>query len=151
VAAQAEGGYNMMTRTIIRTTVLALMVACGGDSSAPDGTDGGGNQPPAGSGGSGVVVVDGAVAHSSGGQTVTLHLRNDGSAGSYRLQFWGKPTTTGGPDTSLGDTDPVDVTADYDATVSYRLDPEPTATFVVVFTRDASNNKFLETDRFTFP
>ena len=141
----------MTTRTIAGLALVTLLAACGGDGSGPDGTDGGGNQPPPGSGGPGVVVVDGALVHGSGQQTVTLHVRNDGSAGSYRLQFWGKPTTTGGPDTFLGDTHPIQVTADYDAEVSYSLDPAPTATFVVVFTRDASNNKFLETDRFTFP
>jgi hypothetical protein len=143
---------QVTTRTIAGLTLVALLAACGGDSSnGPDGTDGGGNQPPPGTDGAGVVVVDGELVHGSGQQTVTLHVRNDGSAGSYRLQFWGKPTTTGGPETSLGDTDPIQVTADYDAEVSYELDPEPAATFVVVFTREASNNKFLETDRFTFP
>jgi len=141
----------MTRRVIAGLTLIALLAACGGDSSAPDGTDGGGNQPPPDSGAAGVVVVDGELVHGSGQQTVMLHVRNDGSAGSYRLQFWGKPTTTGGPDTFLGDTEPIQVTADYDTEVSYRLDPEPTATFVVVFTRDANNNKFLETDRFTFP
>lgn len=53
-------------------------------------------------------MVDRAVTHGSREQTVRLHLRNDGSAGAYRLQFWEKPTTTGAPDTSLGDTDSVD-------------------------------------------
>ena len=141
----------MTTRTMTRIAFVALLAGCGGGGSGPDGTDGGGNEPPPDPGVAGVVVVDGAVAQGSGQQTATLHLRNDGLAGSYRLQFWGKPTAAGGPDTFLGDTDPIDVTADYDAEVSYQLDPEPDATFVVVFTRDANNNKFLETDRFDFP
>jgi hypothetical protein len=140
----------MTTHAIARVALLTLLAACGSDGSGPDGTDGGGNGPPDPTT-SGVVVVDGSLAPGSGHQIVTLHVRNDGSAGSYRLQFWGKPTAAGGPDTFLGDTDPVEVTADYDAEVSYQLDPEPQATFVVVFTRDATNNKFLETDRFDFP
>jgi hypothetical protein len=142
---------QVMRHTIAGLTLAVLLAACGSDTSAPDGTGGGGNQPPPGTGDAGVVVVDGELVHGSGQQTVTLHVHNDGSAGSYRLQFWGKPTTTGGPDSFLGDTQPIQVTAGYDAQVSYRLDPQPTATFVVVFTRAASNNKFLETDRFTFP
>jgi hypothetical protein len=128
---------------------MGLLAACG-ESSGPDGNDGGGNGTPEPTV-PGVVVVDGNLAQGSGEQTVTLHVRNDGGAGSYRLQFWGKPTSAGGPDTFLGDTDPVEVTADYDTEVSYGLDPEPAAAFVVVFTRDATNNKFLQTDRFDFP
>jgi len=97
------------------------------------------------------VVVDGDLTQGSGQQTVTLHLRNDGPAGTYRLQFWGKPTTEGGPDTFLGDTDPLEVGADYDAQVSQELAPEPAATFVIVLTRDdATSTKFLPTDRFDF-
>jgi len=141
----------MTNRLIARVAVAALLAACGGDGSGPNGTNGGSNEPPPEPTVPGVVVVDGSLSRGSGQQSVTLHLRNDGSAGSYRLQFWGKPTTAGGPDSFLGDTDPVEVTADYDAEVSYGLDPEPQATFVVVFTRDATNNKFLETDRFDFP
>ena len=141
----------MTIRTIARIAFVALLAGCGGGGSGPDNTDGGGNQPPPGPGVAGVVVVDGDVTQGSGQQTAMLHLRNDGGAGSYRLQFWGKPTTAGGPDTFLGATDPIEVTADYDAQVSYRISPAPDASFVVVFTRDASNNKFLETDRFDFP
>ena len=142
----------MTRRTIARIALVGLLAACGGESSGPDGTDDGG-----GNGGSpepsvpGVVVVAGDLTQGSGHQTATLHVRNDGGAGSYRLQFWGKPTTTGGPDSFLGDTDPVEVSADYDAEVSYQLDPAPDAAFVVVFTRDATNNKFVVTDRFDFP
>jgi hypothetical protein len=98
-----------------------------------------------------VVVVDGDLAQSSEQQTVTLHLRNDGPAGTYRLQFWGKPTMEGGPDTFLGDTEPLQVGADYDAEVRFNLSPAPDATFVIVFTRDdATSTKFLQTDRFDF-
>jgi hypothetical protein len=143
-------GCRMQTRTIARIALVALLGACGGDSSGPDGTDGGGNGPPPEPAVPGVVVVDGNVARGSGEQTATLHLRNDGPAGSYRLQFWGKPATAGGPEISLGDTEPVEVGANYDAQVSYRLDPEPEAVFVVVFTRDETSTKFLETDRFDF-
>ena len=141
----------MIKRTVVRIALVALLAGCGSDGSGPEDNDGGGNEPPPNPALPGVVVVDGGVTQGSSEQTATLHVRNDGGAGSYRLQFWGKPTTAGGPEISLGDTDPIEVTADYDAEVSYRLDPEPDASFVVVFTRDASNNKFLETDRFDFP
>jgi hypothetical protein len=141
-----------MTRhAMARVGLLAVLAGCGSGGSGPDGTDGGGNEPPPEPAIPGVVVVDGSLSPGSAHQVVTLHVRNDGSAGSYRLQFWGKPAAAGGPDTFLGDTDPLEVTADYEAEVSYQLDPEPQATFVVVFTRDATNNKFLETDRFDFP
>jgi hypothetical protein len=141
----------MTGRAIARGALLALLAGCGSGGSGPDGTDGGGNEPPPEPAIPGVVVVDGSLNAGSAHQVVTLHVRNDGSAGSYRLQFWGKPTTAGGTDSFLGDTDPLEVSADYDAEVSYTLDPEPQATFVVVFTRDATNNKFLQTDRFDFP
>jgi len=127
-----------------------LLAACAGDANGPSGAHGA-NEPRPEPTTPRVVVRDGSLVQGSGQQTLTLHVRNDGSAGSYRLQFWGKPTTAGGPDSFLGDTDPVTVAADYEAEVSYQLDPEPQATFVVVFTRDATNNKFLETDRFDFP
>jgi hypothetical protein len=142
---------EMTRRTIARIALVGLLAACGGESSGPDGTDDGGGTGSPEPSVPGVVVVAGDLTQGSGHQTVTLHVRNDGGAGSYRLQFWGKPTTTGGPDTFLGDTDPVEVSADYDAEVSYQLDPTPDATFVVVFTRDATNNKFVVTDRFDFP
>jgi hypothetical protein len=143
----------MTAYRMARVALVALLAACGGDSSGPSDTggDGGGNGPPAEADVATVVVVDGDLAQSSGQQTVTLHLRNDGPAGTYRLQFWGKPTTEGGPDTSLGDTEPVDVGADFDAEVSFNLSPAPDASFVVVFTRDdATSTKFLQTDRFDF-
>lgn len=143
----------MSTRTIARIALVALLAGCGSDSSGPDGTGGGGNggnEPPPEPEVATVVVVNGDIARSSGQQTATLHLRNDGPAGSFRLQFWGKPRTADGPDSFLGATDPVDVDADYDAEVSYDLSPEPDATFVVVFTRDVSSTKFLQTDRFDF-
>ena len=141
----------MPARRIVRLALLALIAGCGGDNSGPSDTDGGGNGPPPEADVATVVVVTGDLAQSSQQQTVTLHLRNDGPAGTYRLQFWGKPTTEGGPDTFLGDTDPLEVGADYDAEVSYNLSPAPDATFVIVFTRDdATSTKFLQTDRFDF-
>ncbi|HKU63166.1 MAG TPA: hypothetical protein VJQ44_18335 [Gemmatimonadales bacterium] len=143
----------MTARTIACFASIALLVGCGGDSSGPDNTDGGGggNGPPSGADVATVVVVDGDLAQGSEHQTVTLHLQNVGPAGAYRLQFWGKPTTAGGPDSFLGDTEPLEVTGDYDAEVSYDLSPEPAAAFVVVFTRDdATSTKFLQTDRFDF-
>jgi len=122
-------------------------------NSAPSDTDGdgGGNGPPPEADVATVVVVSGDVTQGSGQQIVTLHLRNDGPAGTYRLQFWGKPTSEGGPDTSLGDSEPIQVGADYDAEVSYNLSPAPDASFVIVFTRDdATSTKYLPTDRFDF-
>ena len=143
----------MTAQTMARFALVAVLAACGGDNSGPSDTDGGGggNGPPPEADVATVVVVDGDLAQGSGQQTVRLHLRNDGPAGTYRLQFWGKPTTEGGPDTSLGDTEPVDVGADFDAEVSFNLSPAPDASFVVVFTRDdATSTKFLQTDRFDF-
>jgi hypothetical protein len=145
----------MTTHSLARLAFVALLAGCGGDSSGPDNTGGGGGggnePPPAEADVATVVVVDGDLTQSSDQQTVSLHLRNDGPAGTYRLQFWGKPTTEGGPDTFLGDTDPLEVSADYDAQVSYELAPEPDATIVIVFTRDdATSTKFLQTDRFDF-
>jgi hypothetical protein len=142
----------MTVHSFARLALVALAAGCGGDSTAPDNTGGGGNNgPPPEADVATVVVVDGDLAQGSGQQTVTLHLRNDGPAGSYRLQFWGKPTTEGGPDTFLGDTDPQAVSADYDAEVTHELDPEPDATFVIVLSRDdATSTKFLPTDRFDF-
>jgi hypothetical protein len=141
----------MTAPTIARVALVALLAACGGDSNGPDNTDGGGNGPPPEQDVATVVVVDGDLAQGSGQQTITLHLRNDGPAGTYRLQFWGKPTTEGGPDTFLGDTEPLEAGADYDAEVRYNLSPAPGATFVIVFTRDdATSTKYLQTDRFDF-
>jgi hypothetical protein len=142
----------MITRVVSSLAVAALLAGSGGDGSGPDNTDGGGgNGPRPGADVATVVVVDGELAQGSGQQTVTLHLRNDGPAGAYRLQFWRKPTTEGGPDAFLGDTDPLEVNGDYDAQVTYQLSPEPDATFVIVFTRDdATSTKFLQTDRFDF-
>jgi len=143
----------MTARTIARLALVALLAGCGGDSNGPSDTDGdgGGNGPPPEADVATVVVVDGDLAQGSERQTVTLHLRNDGPAGTYRLQFWGKPTAQGGSDTFLGDTEPLEAGADYDATVSYNLSPAPDATFVIVFTRDdATSNKYLQTDRFDF-
>ena len=143
----------MITRMISSLAVAALLAGCGGDGGGLDNTDGGGggNGPPPEADVATVVVVDGGLAQGSGQQTVTLHLRNDGPAGAYRLQFWGKPTAEGGPDTFLGDTDPLEVNGDYDAQVIYQLSPEPDATFIIVFTRDdATSTKFLQTDRFHF-
>lgn len=145
----------MTTQSLARLAFVALLGACGGDNSGPDNTGGGGGgenePPPAEADVATVVVVDGDLTQGSGQQTVSLHLRNDGPAGTYRLQFWGKPTAEGGPDTFLGDTDPLEVSADYDTQVSYELTPEPDATTVMVFTRDdATSTKFLLTDRFDF-
>ncbi len=143
----------MIARTVFSLVLAAVLAGCGGDSSGPNNTDGGGgaNGPPPEADVATVVVVDGGLAQGSEHQTVTLHLRNDGPVGAYRLQFWGKPTTEGGPDTFLGDTDPLEVDGDYDAEVSFQLSPEPDAAFVIVFTRDdATSTKFLQTDRFDF-
>lgn len=143
----------MTARSMARLALVALLAGCGGDSGGPTNPDGngGGNGPPPEADVATVVVVDGAVASSAGQQEVTLHLRNDGPAGTYRLQFWGKPTTEGGPDTFLGDTEPLEAGADYDAEVRYNLSPAPDATFVIVFTRDdATSTKYLQTDRFDF-
>ncbi len=141
----------MTARTIAQLALVALLTGCGGDSGGPSDTDGGGNGPPPEADVATVVVVDGDLTQGSEQQKVTLHLRNDGPTGTYRLQFWGKPTTDGGPDTFLGDTEPLQVGADYDAQVSYNLSPAPDATFVIVFTRDdATSTKFLQTDRFDF-
>jgi hypothetical protein len=142
----------MTARTMARLFLVAILAGCGGDNSGPSDTDGdgGGNGPPPESDVATVVVVDGDLTQSSDQQTVTLHLRNDGPAGTYRLQFWGKPTE-GGPDISLGDSEPVEAGADYDAVVSFDLSPAPDASFVIVFTRDdATSTKFLQTDRFDF-
>lgn len=144
----------MKRQTMVRLALVGVLAGCGGDSSGPGDTggDGGGNNgPPPEADVATVVVVDGSLAHGTNQQTVTLHLRNDGPAGTYRVQFWGEPTTEGGPDTFLGDTEPLEVGADYDATVSYNLSPAPDATIVIVFTRDdATSTKFLPTDRFDF-
>jgi hypothetical protein len=142
----------MTARTMARLFLVAILAGCGGDNSGPSDTDGdgGGNGPPPESDVATVVVVDGDLTQSSDQQTVTLHLRNDGPAGTYRLQFWGK-RTEGGPDISLGDSEPVEAGADYDAVVSFDLSPAPDASFVIVFTRDdATSTKFLQTDRFDF-
>jgi hypothetical protein len=143
----------MTAHSFARLAFVALLAGCGADSGGPDNTGGGGGNgpPPEEADVATVVVVDGGLTQGSGQQTVTLHLRNDGPAGSYRLQFWGKPTTQGGPDTFLGDTDPLEVSADYDAQVSYELAAAPEATVVLVFTRDdATSTKFLLTDQFDF-
>ena len=144
----------MTVRSIVRLALMAALAGCGGDNNGPgdtDGVDGGGNGPPAEADVATVVVVDGDLAQGTDHQTVTLHLRNDGPGGTYWLQFWGKPTSEGGPDTFLGDTEPLQVDADYDAEVSYELSPAPDASFVVVFTRDdATSTKYLPTDRFDF-
>ena len=145
----------MTARTIGRLALVAMLAGCGGDNNGPSDTDGdgggGGNGPPVEADVATVVVVDGDVAQSADQQTVTLHLRNDGPAGTYRLQFWGKPASDGAPDTFLGDTEPLQVDADYDAEVSYDLSPAPDAAFVIVFTRDdATSTKYLPTDRFDF-
>ena len=127
----------MTAQTMARFALVAVLAACGGDNSGPSDTDGdgGGNGPPPEADVATVVVVDGNLAQGSGQQTVRLHLRNDGPAGTYRLQFW-ESRRRRAARTPLGDTEPVDVGADFDAEVSVNLIPAPDASFVVVFTRD---------------
>ena len=97
-----------------------------------------------------VVVVDGS--HETGFQmeTITLHLRNDGGPGVYRIEFWGLPTSPNGPETFMGESEPVEVDEDYDETVTFEIETNTFATHVLIFTRDANSAVYRDTDRFDF-
>lgn len=78
--------------------VLSVLPGCGGGDSTG---------PPPDPGPAAVVIVDGSLHDAlRPGQSVTLHLRNDGGPGVYKVEVWGLPTTPNGPNTFMGDTEP---------------------------------------------
>jgi hypothetical protein len=98
-----------------------------------------------------VVVVDGAVDRPNPfQQNLTLHLRNDGGPGVYKVEVWGLPTSPNGPETFMGETEPVEVGADYEETLTYDVGTSSFVSYVLVFTRDEGTAQYRQTDRFDF-
>ena len=67
------------------------------------------------------------------------------------MQLWGYPTSPNGVDESFGETEPVEVTADYDETMTSHITTEDFVKYVVVFTRNAGSAVYRQTARFDFP
>jgi Big-like domain-containing protein/List-Bact-rpt repeat protein len=100
-----------------------------------------------------VVVVSGTSQIVANRSQVTVHLQNTGGPGTYRLELWGIPHEPNGPDFFFGDTEPVDVPAGYDETLTLEV-PGPSQgpiNWVLVFTRDQGSAAYRQTDRFDFP
>jgi hypothetical protein len=133
-----------MWKRVTPGLLLLAALACGGDSSGPGDTS-------ADSGPAQVIVAEGTASSSDiYRQSMTLHLRNEGGPGVYKLEVWGLPTSPNGAETSMGETEPVEVTASYDETLSYSLGSNTFVTHVLVFTRDNGSAQYRQTDRFDF-
>jgi hypothetical protein len=61
-----------------------------------------------------------------GNELVTVHLKNTGGPGVYKLEFWGLPHLAKEPETFYGETEPVDVPAGHEHTSSWEV---PTKSF----------------------
>lgn len=136
-------------RGLCAAVVLLGLGACSSDTTAPPG---GGSTPPPDPGPANVVVADAATAHPNQFVlTVTLHLRNDGGPGVYKVQLFGLPTTPNGADTFFGESDPVEVNAAYDESVTYTIETENFAKAALVFTRDTNTAVYRQTAELDFP
>lgn len=143
--------------SVTRTVVLGLaLAACGGSSG--DSTPTGPPAPPLGP--AKVALSNGSVATTGVADVVTVTTANSGGAGIYYLEFWGYPIlptcVSNGPGNpggtcpnsgmqSLGDAQPVSITAGYSETVSYSVASSIVAS-VKVFTQPTNTATYAETD-----
>ena len=95
----------------------------------------------------GVVVAEGIQTIAGGRPTVTLHVRNEGGPGQYRVEFWAVPFSTEKPAKFLYGTPELTIGADYEESVTYQLVTTP-ATYAVVYTTNDENVGFSQTDLF---
>lgn len=122
---------------------------CIGDAVATHSSDVVEEPPPAEAS---IVVVTGSVSRPNPFQQfVTLQLRNDGGPGTFKIEVWGLPTIPNGSDTFMGETEAVEVSEDYEETVTYEIGTESFATYVLVFSRDQGSAQFRQTHRFDLP
>jgi hypothetical protein len=143
----------------------SLFLACSGDSGSDSRTptDPGDDTPeqPEQPTAAEVIVVSADRSHTGihefGNELVTVHLRNTGGPGVYKLEFWGLPQTPNGADTFFGGTEPVEVPSGYEESPSWEVPSgsEPNGIFLVqwilVFTRDQGSAQYRQTARFDFP
>lgn len=104
-----------------------------------------------------VVVVSGSVRESFGSEELTLHLRNDGNPGIFKLEAWGLPTSPGGPQTFYGETDPIEAPAGFDDVGVFLVNVGGTAPSfwkvkrVEVYTRDVGSLTLRHTFTWSTP
>jgi hypothetical protein len=132
---------------------LALLASCGGggsDVKAPSDPTPPSSPPPVGADAH-ITVVGAAPASSFG--SITVHLQNTGGPGTFKLEFYGLPTSPNGADTLFVATQPVDVAAGYDDSVTYVVrtsTSDPPVAYVLVYSRTQGSDVYADTDRFDF-
>lgn len=96
-----------------------------------------------------VVLLDATKTETDLWVDVTYHVHNNGGPGTYRVQFIGQAHFPATGTVLLGETNPVDVTATYDETLSVRvMGNRPTLLAVVLLAHDPNSAAERETDRF---
>lgn len=99
----------------------------------------------------GTVVVEGSQVIIGARPTITLHLRNDGGPGIYRIEFWAWPTSDDEPAIFMDGTEEVAVDENYEETVTYEIETNRIAAYALIFTSNDENNPgFRQTDLFYF-
>jgi hypothetical protein len=134
-------------KTTVLAVALGLTLGCGGsgsDAKAPTGPENPIEPTPAN------VIVASA---SAGPTTITAHLKNTGGPGVYKIEMWGIPHEPNGPDFFFGETEPVEVNAGYDETVTWVMSGRVTGPigWLLVFTRDQGSALYRQSARFDFP
>ena len=130
----------------------AILFACGGGDSSPTDSNPSPQNPPPPVGDASVVIVDATAQHTNPlVLKVTLHLRNEGGPGVYKVQLYGLPTVPNGEDTFFGESEPVEVDETYEETLTYTIETENVAKYAVVYTRNSGSAQYSQTDRFDFP
>ncbi len=145
-----------MRRVVTGAGLILLLAGCGGSDNptnpGPGPRPDPDPDPPPPTPITVVVVVGSQQGQGPDAQRLTLQLRNDGGPGTYAVEAYGFPTSPNGPDTFFGRSEPVEVTAEYEETVSYDIEPGvPPVNEVVVFGRDAGSAIYRETDRYDVP
>jgi hypothetical protein len=99
-----------------------------------------------------VTVLSGQSVVAENRSRVTVHLHNGGGPGTYRIEFWGLPHSPNGRDFFFGESEPIDVGAGYDETLTFEI-PGPTqghVDWVIVYTRDQGSAVYHQSDRHDF-
>ena len=126
--------------------LLLGLWSCGG-SGKDDTSNPNEPPPPPDPGPADVVIVD-AQAGTGFGQIV-VHLRNDGGVGTYKLHFYGLPTSPNGPNRDYGQTEPIAVDTSYEESLRYQVrnfPDDPPVSYILAFTRDEGSAIYSETD-----
>lgn len=85
---------------------------------------------------------------------VTVSLRNNGGSGFYRLEFWAIPNVANGPNRLLATTEPIDVTAGYQETLSWHVpvgSVQGKVYWILALSRPSGSGQYVQTSRFNFP